>query len=72
MTTSRRRTARTTRATRPASVAVFDGPASERETQPVKAVNWETEYGYVLRDIRQLFIISIIIFVLLIGVGFLL
>lgn len=36
------------------------------------AVDWQGEYGYVMRDLRLLFIVSALIFVAMIGAGFLL
>lgn len=35
------------------------------------AVDWQGEYGYVIRDLRLLFIVSALIFVGMIGAGFL-
>ena len=35
------------------------------------SVDWKSDYGYVIRDLRTLFIVSILIFAVMIGAGFL-
>ncbi|MBV7336592.1 hypothetical protein KFU94_51845 [Chloroflexi bacterium TSY] len=36
-----------------------------------KIVNWQKEYSYVLNDLRTLVIVSILIFIVMIGAGYL-
>lgn len=36
-----------------------------------KIVNWSEEYAYVLNDLRTLIMVSILIFIVMIGAGFL-
>lgn len=36
-----------------------------------ETVDWQSDYGYVIRDLRILFIVSALIFVVMIGAGFL-
>jgi hypothetical protein len=76
MATNRRRTTRSstlrtntvkvypTGSATPASVAATETPATE-------AIDWQTEYAYVHKDLRQLVIISAILFGLLLLGGLL-
>ncbi len=47
-----------------AAAAVTSGKSSD-------SVDWKSDYGHVIRDLRLLFIVSILIFVAMIGAGFL-
>jgi hypothetical protein len=72
MANARRRTQRpTTRSTTRSTVARSTGTASSDGDRVSKAIDWETQYKYITGDLRQLLIVSIIIFVLLFVVGFL-
>ena len=53
------------------SVAPTAAIAVEPETRPAQAVDWRTEYAYVLKDLRQLAIVSATILVLLLIAGWL-
>jgi hypothetical protein len=64
----RSRRATTRRTTNIAPTAAI---AVEPETRPAQAVDWRTEYAYVLRDLRQLAIVSATIFALLLIAGWL-
>lgn len=71
MANARRRTQRTTtrsniRSTGTSSTGV---PISDVE-RVSKAMDWQTQYKYVTGDLRQLLIVSIIIFALLFVAGF--
>ncbi len=77
MANARRRTQRiTTRSntrstmTRPtgteARVAVFESDADRAS----KALDWQAQYKYVTSDLRQLLVVSVILFVLLFVAGF--
>lgn len=81
MATNRRRTSRTTRSSRSAglrstAVKVYPAPGGEMAAAPaapaVPTVNWDKEYHYILKDLRQLGIVSALLFVLLLVAGFLL
>ena len=61
---SRRATTRRTTSVTPTAAA-----AMEPEIRPVQAVDWRTEYAYVLKDLRQLTIVSVTIFALLLIAG---
>lgn len=47
---------------------VVSNPSSEKGSE---TVDWRSEYSYVIKDLRTLFVISLIIFVAMIGSGFL-
>ena len=72
MGTARRRTQRTTTrtsTTRSRLLAPETAAAEVEEVRAARAVDWQTEYKYVINDIRQLFIISAVLFVMLFVVG---
>jgi hypothetical protein len=58
--------------TREARTAAATGDSSD-ESRPVRsaAVDWSQEYNYILKDLRQLFIVSALLFAGLLVVGFL-
>jgi hypothetical protein len=71
MANARRRTQRpTTRSNTRFTVASSTGTASSDGERVSKAMDWEAQYKYVTSDLRQLLIVSIIIFALLFVVGF--
>ncbi|MCC6168499.1 MAG: hypothetical protein IT329_14850 [Caldilineaceae bacterium] len=78
MATNRRRTTRSTRSSRAAgprttAVKIYPAPGGETAAVPAApAVNWDEEYHYILKDLRQLGIVSALLFVLLLVTGFLL
>ena len=59
--------------------AISQTPSVERTVRAVAAtgkssdtVDWQGEYGHVLRDLRTLLIVSVLIFAAMIATGFLL
>lgn len=46
--------------------------ASPAEKKGSDQVDWKGEYAYVFRDLRVLTIVSVVLFALIIGVGFIL
>ena len=48
--------------------------ATEQASTPIKETqtDWGAEYGYVMRDLRALAVVSVLVIGLMIGVGFLL
>ncbi|MEZ4713902.1 MAG: hypothetical protein R3A44_42350 [Caldilineaceae bacterium] len=48
---------------RPTRVAVASGKGSE-------TVDWQGDYGHVLRDLRTMLIVSVLLFAVMIGTGF--
>ncbi len=66
---SRRSTTRSTtrRTTRPIAAATV----AQVEARPEEVVDWKTEYAYVFRDLKQLGLVSVAIFALLIIAGWL-
>jgi hypothetical protein len=76
MATNRRRSTRTTRSSRSSSlrstsVKVYPSPGGETAASAAPAVDWDKEYHYILKDLRQLGIVSSVLVVLLLVVGFL-
>ncbi len=71
MANARRRTQRTTTRSniRSTGASSTGAPISDGE-RVSKAMDWEAQYKYVTSDLRQLLIISVIIFVLLFAAGF--
>ena len=72
MGTARRRTQRTTTrtsTTRSRLLAPETAAAEVEEVRAARAVDWQTRYKYVINDIRPLFIISAVLFVMLFVVG---
>lgn len=51
--------------------AASTAATAESAASSVRDVNWGTEYAYVLGDLRQLFLVSLVVIVLMIAVGFL-
>ena len=68
--TRRSTTRRTTRpeGTRTPTVATT---VAQVEVRPPEVVDWRTEYAYVFRDLRQLGMVSVTIFALLLIAGWL-
>jgi hypothetical protein len=64
---SRRASTRRTTSVTPAAAATV-----EPVTGPVKTLDWYAEYAYVIRDLRQLGLVSVSIFALLLIAGWLL
>ena len=60
----------------PAETAVSDEAAVEaKPVVPVggkgsDTVDWKSDYAYVVKDLRQLAIVSIVLFAVIIGIGF--
>lgn len=77
MATNRRRTTRTTRTTRSSGLRttaqkVYPTPGGEAAAAaPAPMVDWDKEYHYILKDLRQLGIVSAVLVVLLLVAGFL-
>ncbi len=56
-------------------VAVVEGPKTKTKATvaPVETddtVNWQTEYAYVFKDLRFLFIVSLLLFAGMLVIGF--
>ncbi|MEZ4583640.1 MAG: hypothetical protein R3A10_18735 [Caldilineaceae bacterium] len=51
--------------------AASTAATAESAAPSVRDANWGTEYAYVLGDLRQLFLVSLVVIVLMIVVGFL-
>ena len=63
------------RSTVPAETAVSDEAAVEAKPVPVggkgsDTVDWKGDYAYVVKDLRQLAIVSVVLFAVIIGIGF--
>ncbi len=76
MATNRRRSTRSTRSSglRSSAVKVYPAPAAGDATEaPVSttAVNWDQEYHYIIKDLRQLAVISAGLVVVMLLIGFL-
>jgi hypothetical protein len=74
MASARRRTQRTNRTSTRSSVAASPMAAAleSEEIRNTRIVNWQSELKYINQDLRDLLIISTILFVLLFAVGFML
>jgi hypothetical protein len=72
MANARRRTQRTNRTSTRSSVAASSMAAAleSEEIRTTRIVNWQSELKYINQDLRDLLIISTILFVLLFAVGF--
>jgi hypothetical protein len=74
MATNRRRTTRTTRTSglRSNAQKVYPTPGGETAAAApaAPAVDWDKEYHYILKDLRQLGIVSGVLVVLLLVAGF--
>ena len=72
MANARRRTQRTNRTSTRSSVATSSMAAAleSEEIRNTRIVNWQSELRYINQDLRDLLIISTILFVLLFAVGF--
>ena len=51
--------------------AAATAAASESTAAGARDVNWGSEYAYVRGDLRQLLLVSLVVIVLMIAVGFL-
>jgi hypothetical protein len=76
MANARRRTQRTSRTgtrsttTRSAGTGALAATMEAEEVRAGRRVDWQKEFVYINKDLRQLFIVTAILFVLLIGGGF--
>jgi hypothetical protein len=76
MANARRRTQRATRTStrsstsRPTGTGVLAGTLEAEEARMGRTVDWQNEFRYISADLRQLLIVSVILFVLLIAAGF--
>lgn len=71
MANARRRTQRTSRtATRMAARSGGAAAVSDVESSPISMVDWQKEMHYINKDLRELLIITVLLFVLLFAVGF--
>jgi hypothetical protein len=71
MASNRPRTRRTS-TRRTTNVVQVAAATPEPETGPAKTLDWQAEYAYVFRDLRQLGIVSVTIFAVLLLAGWLL
>lgn len=74
MANARRRTQRTSRTTsriasRNAGTGAMAATFDADETRLGKTIDWEHEMKYIKKDLRELMIITVILFVLLFAVG---
>jgi hypothetical protein len=51
--------------------AVTASAATEESGKTSDSVDWKHDYAYVVKDLRQLIIVSVVLFALVIGVGLL-
>lgn len=78
MATNRKRSTRTSRSRRSSNlqstaVRVYPTPGEETEAAtPASSANvdWSREYAYVVKDLRQLSVVSVALLVLMLVVGF--
>lgn len=77
MANVRRRTQRANRTsssrstgTRPTGTGVQAGTLDSEEARMGRKVDWQNEFVYINKDLRQLFTVTAILFVLLFVVGF--
>ena len=71
MANARRRTQRPNRtATRVAARAAGVAMLENEESRASSMIDWQSEMKYINKDLRELLIITIVLFVLLFAVGF--
>jgi hypothetical protein len=76
MANARRRTQRASRTgtrsttTRSAGSGALAATMEAEEVRAGRRVDWQNEFVYINKDLRQLFVVTIILFVLLFVVGF--
>lgn len=44
--------------------------SSEKHPGPARSVDWRSEYAYVVGDLRQLLVVSVLVIAVMITVGF--
>lgn len=44
--------------------------SNEKNPASARSVDWRSEYAYVVGDLRQLFVVSVLVIVAMIAVGF--
>ena len=76
MANARRRTQRTTTRNRSTSLrpagtgTLATAPEVSEQERISRAMDWQGEYEYIKKDLRQLMLVSTILFVLLFAIGF--